>query len=364
MTCPGSPTFFPPAFFRSRKAPIFLIRLLWGIVPACLPAFAVAQPAAPPVTLDLEAELNRPWQAGGRIVVAIAPNGRPFAFRDPTPPANRDEELARRREHLAIVHRLNIAVDGEVEADTLRPGPAELALLERFALSDAGAVWLREVVNENIALFNKGYLEFQPTLYSAAMKPGTLALSVFLTGQQTIDGLFANIQLFRFHAFLGYGASARPGTIGLGTLGFREHFPYGGQVVDPIAVLSHEFGHTRFGDPTSGESIVGEARTVERYENPVRIRNGLEPRSVYYRGSAHDTEVALAREEDADVMDLSHRKKVVVETQEVVDEYHCKCVRPSFLLGCDFKWVPVVTVAGRELLVLRPSCFVRDVPAQ
>jgi hypothetical protein len=350
--------------FSNRETTISVAVCLWGVLLAGLPAIAPAQIAAPPALLDLSAELDRPGQAGGRIVVKIAQNGRPFAYRDAAPPADRDDELAWRRENLAIIHRLNLAVDGEVEAETLRPGPAELALLERFALSDAGAVWLREVVNEDIALFNKGYLEIRPTLYYAAMKPGTVAMSDFLTGQQTLDGLFANAQLFRFHAFLGYGASARPGTIGLGTLGFREHFPYGGQVVDPIAILSHEFGHTRFGDPTSGGSILGEARTVERYENPVRIRHGLEPRSVYYLGSAQDTEVALAREEGADLMDLSHRKKVVVETQEVVDEYHCKCERPSLLLGCDFKWVRVATLAGHELLVLRPSCFVRDAPAQ
>jgi hypothetical protein len=317
--------------------------------------------ARPP--LDLAAELDRPGQAGGRIVVEILPSGRPFVRRDAAPPADREDELARRRENLAVAMRLNLAVDGEVEADTLRPGPAELAMLERFALDDAGAVWLREVVDEDIALFNQGYLEILPMLYFAAAKPGTVALSDFLTGRQTLEGLFENAQLFRFHAFLGHGASARPGTIGLGTLGFREHFPYGGQRVDPIAILSHEFGHTRFGDPTSGESIEGEARTVERYENPVRLRHGLAPRSMYYLGSAQDAEVALAPDESEDLVDLSHRKKIVVDTQEVVDEYHCKCARPSFELGCDFQWQPAMTLGGRQLLVLRPRCFVRNVPA-
>lgn len=328
-----------------------------------LPAFAPAQIAVPRVPLDLVAELDRPDQAGGRIVVAVTPVGRPIAYRDTTPPADRDEELARRRENLAVVHRLNLAADGELGPDTLRPGPAELALLERFALNDAGAVWLREVVNEDIALFNRGFLEFEPMLYYAAMFPGTVALSDFLTGKPTLDGQFANVQLFKFHAFPGHGASARPGTIGLGTSGFRTHFPYGGQLVDPLAILSHEFGHTRYGDPASGESILGEARTVERYENPVRIRHDYEPRSVYYRGSARDTEVALAGESGEDLVDLTHRKKIVVETQEIVDEYHCKCERPSLLVGCDFKWVPVVTVAGRQLLIWRPHCFVRDAPA-
>lgn len=343
-----------------------ILRMLFAtaaILAALLPAPAVAQLALPRAPLDLAAELDRMDQAGGRIVVAVTPVGRPIAYRDTTPPATREEELGRRRENLAVVRRLNLAADGEFGPDTQRPGPAELELLERFALSDAGAVWLREVVNEDIAFFNRGLLEFQPSLYYAALAPGTVALSDFLTGQLTLDGQFANIQLFKFHAFPGHGASARPGTIGLGTSGFRSHFPYGGQVVDPLAILSHEFGHTRFGDPTSGESILGEARTVERYENPVRVRHGHEPRSVYYLGSARDTEVALSGEAGEDLVDLSHRKKVLVETQEVVDEYHCKCERPSFLVGCDFKWVPVVTVAGHRLLILRPSCYLRDTPS-
>lgn len=60
-------------------------------------------------------------------------------------------------------------------------------------------------------------------------------------------------------------------------------FAFGGQEVDPLAILHHEFEHTRFGKhPQSSEQILAEeAFTVAEVENPVRILNGFEPRYTY-----------------------------------------------------------------------------------
>lgn len=60
-------------------------------------------------------------------------------------------------------------------------------------------------------------------------------------------------------------------------------FAFGGQAVDPLAILHHEFEHTRFGkNPQSLENILAEeAFTVAQVENPVRVLNGFEPRYTY-----------------------------------------------------------------------------------
>lgn len=60
-------------------------------------------------------------------------------------------------------------------------------------------------------------------------------------------------------------------------------FAAGGQPVDPLAILHHEFEHTRFGRQAQSleEMLAEEAFTVSEVENPVRILNGFEPRYTY-----------------------------------------------------------------------------------
>ncbi len=260
-----------------------------------------------------------------------------------SPPANAEVEKARRVEHFELARRINLARKGEVNTRTLALPPPQLELLERFALGDAGAVWLREVADDTLRLFNKGYLEYDQDMWRRALKSGHMPrLSRLLTGRLTEAGQFAeDAQVFKFGAYSGPGAMAQPGGIGLGDAGLRCHFPSSNELVDPHAILSHEFGHTRYGDPDSAGTLLGEARTVERYENPVRIRNGYEPRTLYFertnqgnlepgRGSLLDRLKILEREKGISIVD-----------QRAVDRYHCDCPGPlPVILNCEVRQRP------------------------
>ena len=74
---------------------------------------------------------------------------------------------------------------------------------------------------------------------------------------------------------------------------FASHFRGGGQRILPLAIVHHEFGHTQFGQPAKPHEIVTdehgtrlhvdhEMDIVERFENPVRLRYGFEPRESYH----------------------------------------------------------------------------------
>lgn len=60
-------------------------------------------------------------------------------------------------------------------------------------------------------------------------------------------------------------------------------FTFGGQPVDPLAILHHEFEHTHFGRYPQREDALlqEELHAVRDVENPVRILNGFEPRYTY-----------------------------------------------------------------------------------
>ncbi len=321
---------------------------------ACLAA-APARGACPPpppgvvfppetrLPVDLERELARPWQAGGAIVVFCAPDGAPRVGRLPTPPASPGGEQARRAEHYALARRLNFARKGEAHPLGLPLARPQIELLERFAMSDAGAVWLREVADDTLRLFNKGYLEYDKALWKKSVAKGVLpSLSKLLTGRLTEAGQFAgDAQVFLFSGYAGPGAMAHPGAIGLGDAGLRCQFPSSGELVDPFAVISHEFGHTRYGDPTSSGSLLGEARTVERYENPVRLRNGYEPRALYFQRTAQG---GLEARKDSlldRVLRLEREQGISVSDMAAVDRYHCDCPGPlPVILECEVRQRP------------------------
>jgi hypothetical protein len=242
---------------------------------------------APPESrrqVDLERELQAPWQAGGEIVVFSTPDGAPRAGRLAAPPSDASEERTRRAEHFALARRLNLVSAPRVVPMAQPLDESQIELLERFAMSDAGAVWLREVADDTLRLFNQGYLEVDQAPWLGFLAGGTRPrLSELITGRLSEAGLFAqDAAVFRIFAFDGFGAMAAAASIRMGLRGFRCNFQFGGEPVDPLAVLSHEFGHTRYGDPRSAGLPLGEARTVARYENPVRLRNGFPPRTIYY----------------------------------------------------------------------------------
>lgn len=295
-----------------------------------------AQPPLPPpperTAVDLQRELAAPWQAGGAIVVFSGADGRPQAGRDPTPPADAQEERARRLEHFALAYKLNlVTVTGSGPPIALPLTPEQVALLARFALSDAGAVWFREMADDTLRLFNKGYLAYDDNLWAARRAAGQpVRLSELITGGLSESGLFAqDAALFRIYAHDGRGAMAANASIRLGLHGLRCHFTLSDELVDPHAVLSHEFGHTRYGDPRSAGTPLGEALTVARYENPVRLRNGYPPRTMYYlrldaRTPAQPRDALMQR-----LLEQWRSDRIDIAALAPVERLYCECMEPE-----------------------------------
>ncbi|MBK9326794.1 MAG: hypothetical protein IPN00_10860 [Hydrogenophilales bacterium] len=128
----------------------------------------------------------------------------------------RDGEQARRGEHFALARKLNMAKKGEAHPLGLPLAKEQSALLQRFAMGDAGAVWLREVADDTLRLFNKGYLEYDRVLWSRSVRQGRLpALSLLITGKLTETALFAgDAQVFKFSGYT--GSAMAISAIGLG----------------------------------------------------------------------------------------------------------------------------------------------------
>jgi hypothetical protein len=336
-------------FAKHRKFGCAL--LACGLLHLAQPAFAAcpAEPAGftlpPPIRLqvDLIEELDQPWQAGGEIVLVCAPDGSPRAGRLLAPPRTASEEQARRAEHFALAKRVNMARKGEAHPLGLPMAAPQLAMLERFAMSDAGAVWLREVADDTLRLLNKGYLEYDAARWKRSVKQGKLPpLSKLLTGRLTETALFAgDAQVFKFSGYAGPGAMAHPGAIGLGDRGLSCQFPSSNELVDPMAILSHEFGHTRYADPASGGNLIGEARTVELYENPVRVKNGFEPRALYFERVNQGTPQAKKGSLLERLLRLEREKGISIKEMTPVDRYHCDCPVPlPIILDCEVRQRP------------------------
>lgn len=296
-------------------------------------------PPAQRQQVDLVSELDQPWQAGGAIALACRADGWPQAGRLAKPPRDRKEEMRRRREAWTLVRMFNLSRrPGEVKSRGLPITAAQEALLERFAMSDAGAVWMREVVDDTLRLFNRGDLDASRKVWSQARKTGRMPkFADIVTGSLSEGGEFSQeFPLFKFYAYPGEGAQAEPGLIGLGDAGFRCMFPASGQLVDPHAILSHEFGHTRFGDPTSSGTLLGEATTVESFENPVRVRNGFEPRTVYYvrqpAGDLKEKKSGLLSR----LINLQTVEGIEVEDRRAIEQIHCECPAPlPVIVDCE-----------------------------
>ncbi len=352
---------------KQRKFGLTL--LLCGLLHFAQPAVAACPPEpagfAPPPPIRLQVDLihalEQPWQAGGKIVLICAPDGTPRAGRSNAPPRNALEEQARRAEQFALAKRVNMARKGEAHPLGLPLAAPQLAMLERFAMSDAGAVWLREVADDTLRLFNKAYLEYNNALWQRSLKQGKLPpLSKLLTGRLTETAQFAgDAQVFKFSGYAGPGAMAHPGAIGLGDAGLSCQFPSSNELVDPMAIISHEFGHTRYADPASGGNLIGEARTVELYENPVRLRNGFEPRALYFERINQGTPQARKGSLLERLLRLEREKGISISEMTPVDRYHCDCPVPlPIILDCEVRQHPAENEDANGAPVYEPDCKV------
>jgi len=274
-----------PMLQRALLASVLLLAaLVCGPVLAEVTTEAIQPPSETRLPVDLEHELGARWQAGGEIVVFATEDGVVRVGRRATPPTDAAVEHARRAEHFALARKLNLVTAPRVVPMALPLFPEQIELLQRFALSDAGAVWFREMADDTLRLFNQGYLDYDATVWRAHLDGGPRPpLSALITGRLSEAGLFAqDVSVFRIFAYDGIGSMAAAASVRMGRRGFRCQFQMSGEPVDPFAILSHEFGHSRYGDPRSAGLPLGEAQTVARYENPVRLRNGFPPRLVYY----------------------------------------------------------------------------------
>jgi hypothetical protein len=316
--------------------------------------FVLPSPNATPVNL-IEA-LDQPWQADGQIALICGPEGQPRAGRIATAPKDRKEEMARRKSHFALAKRINMAQKGEVNARTLALNPKQLAFLERFALSDAGATWFLALADDTLRLFNAGHLEYDQALWKRALRQGRMPpLAELLTGRLSEAGQFkSDLQVFKFGAYTGPGALSQPSGIGLGDEGIRCQFPSSNELVDPMAILSHEFGHTRYGDPSSSADLIGEARTVELYENPVRERNGYPPRTIYFQ--RNDQGLLDARNRGLlEQLELIEKKQGIdVQSKGSLERYHCDCPGPlPIILDCEVRKTPTGETSDTSSCSLR-----------
>ncbi|MCB0422093.1 MAG: hypothetical protein KDD61_13935, partial [Bdellovibrionales bacterium] len=219
-----------------------------------------------------------PFQAGGQAIARKNSKGVWEAYRDSEMQFRFSNEMENRIDNYKIFQMVNL-INGEEYVGLTPLNSQNAELLRKFSESNGGAIWIRAAVDETIEAFNKGFLvvkDISPEIKS-------LPLSELITGELSDEGLFTqDFQFFKLGQYEGWGAKAQSGLVQFGSLGFKTYFPGSGEVVDPLAIISHEFGHTRFGHPDSGNDICGEAATVQRYENPMRLAHGYAPRKTYH----------------------------------------------------------------------------------
>jgi len=131
--------------------------------------------------------------------------------------------------------------------------------IERYALTEYGALTIQEILFDN---------------------PTRLPFDAF------VDPLEDNYtHTYRFE--VRYISGSPQG--GFNHIAFPSIFPdgrpfSGGELKEPIAIVHHEFGHTRFYSGEKGIvdiTIQHEREAVFKNSNPVRILNGFEPRYTY-----------------------------------------------------------------------------------
>ena len=206
------------------------------------------------------------------------------------------EVLNQREERYQLFVKLNIDKDkSQVNGSTpVVISDYQLHLLREYAMTDYGSEMILKVIKDDIAAINKGFFDF--TNEDNKCEKRTLADN--LDGKLSFDGATSDeYTAFKVNSSAGYGASAQLALVSLGHKGFKRHLPVGGPKVDPLAILHHEFCHTKFGIPHDASQLEGEAKVVRECENPVRVKNGYTKRRLYY--------------------DPEHKKTIDVSTGEV-----------------------------------------------
>lgn len=152
------------------------------------------------------------------------------------------------------------------------PGTGAYIHLEKYAMTGYGALMIHKVIQEYELLVKRGAIDEKTNLVNRKV----LTKRQYEIFRVLIKDTHPN------------GKKAQAGGAA-NRINLPTNFPssptyrYGGQKIDPLAVLHHEFEHTRFGTDSGHDAgnIKEELVAVERLENPVRALSGLEPRYTY-----------------------------------------------------------------------------------
>ena len=156
----------------------------------------------------------------------------------------------------------------------------DLDIIKKYAQTPYGHENIMKVLEFNSDWTSKGNYKYKDD-YKENCKD---VASVF-TGEPSEELEFSDDSPKRFLIFGvadSKGAWAEPASIKIGEHGFNNIFPTGGQKVDPLAIIHHEFCHTKFGITHNTTDLKGEAQVVRECENPVRETNGHDKRMTYY----------------------------------------------------------------------------------
>ncbi len=222
--------------------------------------------------MDLNKELNtKDSMSGGQIVIRKKPNGSILVQRNHCVTRYKNKEILSRYQNWLVFKQLHLSTKpGEVFSNSLPLSKKLKSFLYHFAMSPAGALWVQKVVNLDLYLLQKNY-------YSVSVKKNQLVFT------PTEDFLF-ELAYSKFYITETQSSTYASGSFIAIASDFlsKKEFSQSKQKIDHMAVLSHEFGHTKFGEPKTRANIYSEADTVLRYENPVRILNHFLPRKTYF----------------------------------------------------------------------------------
>lgn len=224
--------------------------------------------------MDLNHELyTNKSLSGGEIVISRQQGSGHLVARNHCITRNNNSEFRSRIKNWLIFKQLHLAnKEDEVFAGSF-PVSTQLKLfLYHFALSDAGALWVQQVVNFDLYLIQNQY-------YKVRVKNNKLQIT-------ETDKFLFEVAYSKFYII----QTPLPTHAGGNFIAIQNNFlnkkvfSQSKQKIDHQAILSHEFGHTQFGDPSTRANIYMEAETVRRYENPVRKLNNFLPRKTYFNG--------------------------------------------------------------------------------
>lgn len=153
------------------------------------------------------------------------------------------------------------------------------SLIQQYAQTDYGALMIAKIMQDSDQAIKDGYLLEDGTMTSKgkeAIGEGKWE-GVFILGK-TVGQPTAGRNAVRLPDNMQYYA--------------YKSFPVGEETIDFLAIVHHEFGHTRFSHvPIDNEHIYIEAEVVQNYENPVRYLNThfyhkgfYQPRVNYFDG--------------------------------------------------------------------------------